>query len=215
MIKQFHQRILHIFSPPFCANCKHFLDEPTILCVECKKMVRPIVSKSIVVTPSVTMSVIAIGAYIDPLKRMILAKSWGSRAVSFQLGELIWDMSYIRQQSFDIIVPIPLHWSRYAWRGYNQAESIAHVIAEKSGKPVVSLLARTRRTPFQSYVAAYKRKSNVEHVFALRNADQYTNKKILLVDDLMTTGSTLKYAAKQLISLKPESINAVVAARVI
>ncbi len=215
LLKQAHQSLLNLISPPFCAYCKIFLDEPLILCVNCRDKIQPVVSKTVPITKTKEMRVITIGSYQDPLKAMILAKSWRQRTISFQLGELIWQMSYVRNCMFDIIVPIPLHWTRYAWRGYNQADSIAQVIAEKTGKPVVPLLSRKKRTPYQSNFAGDGRALNVKNVFTLYESNEYKNKHILLVDDLMTTGATLKEAAKELFRSQPKTVTAVVGARVI
>jgi ComF family protein len=162
------------------------------------------------------MPVLAIGAYAQPLRSLILAKSHSNRAVSYQLGKLVWELSYIRNAEFDIIVPVPLHWTRYAWRGYNQAHVMAEVISEKTGKPIISLLKRMKRTPYQSEVKGVQRIQNVKDIFMLtKHYQEHANKKILLVDDLMTTGATLQSAAKKLMRLKPEKLTAIVAARVI
>ena len=116
-----------------------------------------------------------------------------------------------------MFVPIPLHWTRFAWRGYNQADEIAQVLAQKRGKPVVHLLQRIQRTRYQAELESPQRKENVKKAFTLRVADKnlYQDKHIILVDDLMTTGATLQAAAKELFKLKPASITAVVVCRVI
>lgn len=211
-----HTKILDIIAPPFCLSCKVFLAQDTVLCTACRIEIKPLISKSIVVTKERSMSVLAIGSYAQPLRSLILAKSRSNRAVSCQLGKLVWELTYVANADFDIIVPVPLHWTRYAWRGYNQAEVIAQEISSKTGKPIISLLSRVKRTPYQSEVKGIERIKNVKDIFELgKNTRQYAHKKILLVDDLMTTGATLQSAAKQLAKLKPEKLTAVVAACVI
>ncbi|PKN03382.1 hypothetical protein CVU75_02475, partial [Candidatus Dependentiae bacterium HGW-Dependentiae-1] len=101
-------------------------------------------------------------------------------------------------------------------RGYNQAHEMARVLACKRGCAVAPILKRARRTPFQSGLPAAKRAENVKNVFTLiAGVDPalFTGKHIVLVDDLMTTGATLREAAKVLRTLNPASITAVVAAR--
>jgi ComF family protein len=162
------------------------------------------------------MKVLAISDYQYPLKKLILAKQYGKRVASKQLGELIWYMTYVRHASFEVIVPIPLHWTRYAWRGYNQAIEMGNVIAQESGKPLSELLYRSRRTVFQSTLHKQERQENTRNIFALTKFDRslYRNKHILLVDDLLTTGATMREAARTLLTLNPASITGVVACRV-
>lgn len=215
-LRDLHTKILDIIAPPFCLSCKIFLIQDTVLCAACRVDIKPVISKSIVVTKERSMSVLAIGSYAQPLRSLILAKSRSNRAISCQLGKLVYELTYVAHADFDIIVPVPLHWTRYAWRGYNQAEVIAQEISRKTGKPVVQLLNRIKRTPYQSEVKGIERIKNVKDIFELgKDVRQYVHKKILLVDDLMTTGATLQSAAKKLVRLKPEKLTAVVAARVI
>ena len=197
-------------------NSAIFRLKDSIFCHDCMASIRPVVSTTICITPKYTCRVFAVAAYQEQFKPLILAKGWGDRTASRQLGALIWDKTNIKYASFDAVVPIPLHWSRFAHRGFNQAEEIAQVVAVQSGKPLMHLLKRTRRTVFQSAIAANKRQDNVQHAFALMRAQKnlYKDKHILLVDDLMTTGATIKSAARELIKLQPASISVVVVCRV-
>lgn len=206
-----------LLAPPLCAYCRIFLRERTILCDRCSMLIKPITSGSIEVTSVYTLRVFAISDYKDPIKSLILAKSSFNIIASKHLGNLLWDLTHVTSLDFDFIVPIPLHWTRFAKRGFNQAEEMAKVLAEKSGKPLAHLLQRSKRTPFQSKVPVTERIGNVADAFTLRTSNKslYTGKHLLLVDDLSTTGSTLKYAARELVRLKPASITAVVAARVV
>lgn len=205
-----------LIAPPACAYCQKYLQKRVVLCDSCMSRVNPIVSFMVPCTKSVSMSVFAAAAYQEPIRSLIVAKRWSNIAASAQLGELIWDKTYFKYAHADILVPIPLHWSRHAWRGYNQAHEIARVIAHKKGCSVAPLLRRVRRTPFQSTLPATKRSENLKNAFALAagvDVSQFAGKHIVLVDDLMTTGSTLREAARVLRTLNPASISAVVAAR--
>lgn len=203
--------------PALCAYCKSFLYKPTIFCELCAHKIFPIVSKKIDITPSVSMTVFAISDYKDPLKKLILAKGWSDTIASYQLGKLLCGMIPFDSINGDILVPIPLHWTRYAWRGFNQAEEMAKVISKEKNIPVKHLLKRIKRTPFQSMLPSSMRASNVKDAFILNKqlAHKYTNKHIILIDDLMTTGSTLRSAAKTLLSIKPKKITVVVVCRTI
>lgn len=207
-----------LLAPPYCMSCKRFLAQRDVFCATCIRLIKPIVSHDLKVTDALTVKVFAIGTYTEPLRSLILAKSWSNSVASKQLGQLMWEMTYIKNVPCDLIVPIPLHWMRYSWRGYNQSEEMALELARKKGAPVANLLSRVRHTPFQSVGSMEKRIENVKEVFVLRMAKedrlQYAGKHILLVDDLLTTGATIRAAAKELNKLRPASISVIVAARV-
>jgi ComF family protein len=205
-----------IIAPPFCRSCKTFLNTDAILCDYCIGVIEPVTSTAVRVTVSKSIPVHAIGAYKDPLKYLILAKGWSDRTASYQLGTLLWHNSIVAALSFDCIVPVPLHWSRSLVRGFNQAQIMAQVISDLSNKPVIPLLKRIRATRYQARLSGVHRTVNVREVFAIdtRYKEWCTDKDILIIDDLMTTGATLQEIGKALLPHKPRSIVAVVAARV-
>ncbi|HSC25352.1 MAG TPA: phosphoribosyltransferase family protein [Candidatus Babeliales bacterium] len=203
--------------PSICAYCKVFMLKRTIFCTLCMSKIIPIVSQKIDVTASFSMTVFAISDYKDPLKKLILAKGWSDSLASYYMGQLLWKFIPLQQFDYDVIVPIPLHWTRYAWRGFNQAHEIARVIQRKKNVPVEHLLKRVKKTEFQSTLASNMRVENLKEAFALStvNKQDFVGKHILLIDDLMTTGSTLRAAAKELLVLKPRKITVVVVCRVV
>lgn len=216
MMRLVYDQCWLLLAPPLCAYCKRLLEQRTILCSACVLLIQPTVSTTIEVTQKYQMKVFAVGLYADPIKSLILAKRSRARLTSCQLGELMWEYTPIRYTSIDYLIPIPLHWTRFVYRGYNQAEESARVLAAHAGKPVVNLLKRVKRTAYQSSLTGAQRESNVDDAFILntKNVALYRDKHLILVDDLMTTGATLHTAARELIKLKPASITAVVAARV-
>lgn len=225
LLKTFYQKISflyqasldHFIAPPFCAYCKQFLSKRMIFCVDCDDMIQPVVSVQTQITKTQSMMVMAVSDYQEPLKTLILSKSWSDIVACDQLGTLIWEKTNFKFLPCDFLVPIPLHWMRHAKRGYNQAEEIAKVLAQQRNVPLANIIARTTNTPFQSSLAFDKRLENVKGAFALKQCDKeiYQNKHIVLVDDLMTTGSTLVAAAKTILPLKPASISAIVVSRVL
>ena len=208
--------VIDVLMPPVCSYCRDFIPERRIFCPTCAMLIVPIVSTKVTITATKTVKVFAISEYKEPLKSLILAKRSSDIVSATQLGQLMWDMTYIRNVTFDCIVPIPLHWSRFAKRGFNQAHEMAKIISRESGKPVVQLIKRVRRTKYQAGLAQDLRTSNVQSAFDLHGDEtQFRGKHILLIDDLMTTGSTIKAAAKKLYKVKPASISALVACRVL
>lgn len=123
----------------------------------------------------------------------------------------------------DIIIPVPLHSFRLRWRGFNQSELLANFLTGNLLPgieiPVMNnLIVRNKNTTPQMKIKDYqKRQENMKNVFKLNynypKLDIIKNKKILIIDDICTTGTTLFELAKEIKKLKPQSISAVVLAR--
>jgi ComF family protein len=211
---QAYRSIQHFIAPPMCAYCKRLMAERAPLCQICLQRVKPIVSLRLELTKNYVIPVFAISFYHEPLKSLVVAKSWSDIVASSLLGQLMWDLTHVKHVQFDCIVPVPLHWTRYAYRGYNQADEMAKVLSEKSGKPVAHMLARGKRTPILAAFSLQKREEAVQDAFILtKRANEYTGKHILVVDDVLTTGATLKSALRVLRTSKPASITVIVACR--
>lgn len=162
------------------------------------------------------MQVHAAAAYEDPLRSLILAKERSEYMASKILARIIWDHSLMQSLPFDYLVPMPAHWGRVAYRGFNPAQVMAKEFAMLSNKPVINALVRSRATKRQPQCESHERVKNVEGAFALA-VDPLILKgcSLLLVDDLMTTGATLHAAGSELIQANPKEISALVACRVL
>ncbi len=154
--------------------------------------------------------------YEEPLRRLIHSMKYESR---WPLAELLAERlceqsSLVRLMSrIDLIVPVPLHIGRRLSRGYNQADVIASVIGKRFRKPVGRVASRLRSTPTQTRIYDQaERAANVKHAFGLLNDKKVAGKHILLVDDVMTTGSTLRETARCMLFAKPASVSAAVLA---
>lgn len=204
-------------SPPMCTYCNVFLPKRAVYCASCLAQLQPVVSLVLPITTTKSVKVFAAGAYKEPIKRLVLAKMWRDVIATRHLADLIMDFTPLAHVPCDYLVPIPLHWTRQAKRGYNQVEEMARELSAHSGKPWVHLLKRARRTKFQSELSAEKRIENVADAFTLsaNELQKYAGKHLIIVDDLYTTGATAKAAAKVLYQLKPASISVVVACRVV
>lgn len=101
-----------------------------------------------------------------------------------------------RHERLDCVVPVPLHWRRRWERGFNQAELLARGIARKWHIPVVRALRRVRHTPTQTSLSNTARRKNVTAAFACRRA--LAGQRVLLIDDVLTTGATAAVCAAAL-----------------
>jgi ComF family protein len=118
----------------------------------------------------------------------------------------------------DIIAPVPLHWSRLLARRYNQAALLGNGLATLTGKTSLpDLLIRRRRTPSQGWLSRSERLRNVAGAFAVRPSrlPQVRGRRVLLVDDVLTTGATVGACAAVLRRAGAASIDVLALARVI
>lgn len=118
----------------------------------------------------------------------------------------------------DIVAPVPLHWLRLAWRRYNQAGLIAAVAARTAGRDFVpDLLVRRRYTVTQGELGPAARKRNVRRAFGLnpRHAGRVRGARVLVVDDVFTTGATVDECARTLAAAGAASVDVLALARVV
>ena len=120
---------------------------------------------------------------------------------------------------WDLVVPVPLHWRRRLARGFNQAERIARPLAACLGVAYGSALRRRRATRAQARLGRAERLANPAGAFAVRHSPfpgrrlRLDGARVLLVDDVATTGATLEAAARALRVAGAESVTAVAVAR--
>jgi ComF family protein len=134
------------------------------------------------------------GAYEGALRELIHLFKYGKiRTLARPLGDLL-AAALPRHEGIDAVAPVPLHWSKQWQRGFNQSELLARDIARRTGIPMVLALRRRRSTLPQAGLSNTSRRRNVAGAFACRRGAttlrKIAAKRILLVDDVMTTGST-------------------------
>ena len=90
----------------------------------------------------------------------------------------------------DLLVPVPLHWTRLFQRRYNQAALLAQAICSSGGPPLAAdWLVRRRRTPAQGHLGPTARERNVRGAFAIRPGRSFAGKRVVIIDDVLTTGA--------------------------
>ena len=152
------------------------------------------------------------GFYEGELRELIhLLKYDGMKPLAARLGDFL-SRALPLDEAFDAVVPVPLHWRRRFERGFNQAALLAERIAAKRGIPVRHALRRIRATRTQTGLTNAKRRENVRGAFRARRSVE--GLRILLIDDVMTTGATGSACAAVLKRAGAKSVTLLTAARV-
>ena len=204
---------------PFCIECRFFLSKESFaglyLCKSCLDSIQPLVSKQLFISKSI-ITVHALGNYLPPLTTLIRSKNTGIRSLTLQLAELMAKSDSIKNLSFDCIAAVPMHWTKKIYRGFNQAEEIAEYIAKEKHIPFVKGVVKHKKTARQSSLNRLVRTTNVTGAFSLNYQSVcFKDKHVLLIDDVMTTGSTIVEVARTILQAEPASITVFVGARVI
>jgi competence protein ComFC len=119
----------------------------------------------------------------------------------------------LKDRSFDAVVPVPLHPLRRREREFNQAEVLSRELAKRQGLAVWEALDRLRYTVTQTHFDRRRRMQNLRDAFGLRRNAPVRGKDLLLVDDVLTTGSTLDECARVLLAAGARSVRALTVAR--
>ncbi len=115
---------------------------------------------------------------------------------------------------FDLLIAMPMHWRKQWERGFNQADLLTRPLARHYGLNVSTSLRRRRYTRSQAGLTEAERRQNLKDSFRVREAGQIAGKRVLLVDDVFTTGATLRAAAGTLKAAGATQVSALTLARV-
>lgn len=134
----------------------------------------------------------------------------GIRELGFELGRIyarsLKSSGYL--DGIDLIIPVPLHPSKQRKRGFNQSEIISKGISEVSGLPVDTIsLVRTNSSATQTKKSRYDRWTNVEGIFMIADNSRLTGKHVLIVDDVITTGSTIEACASEILKAEGSAVS--------
>jgi ComF family protein len=140
-------------------------------------------------------AVYSYGSYEDSLRRLIhLFKYEGVQPLAQRFGDWL-ALALPREQNFDVIVPMPLHWIKRWQRGFNQSDLLAREIGKRWQVPVRTVVRRKKSTTPQAGLTNAKRRANVSGAFAVRRGISLKGQRVLLVDDVITTGATARACA--------------------
>lgn len=192
--------ILDFVFPKFCLECK---TPGKYLCSACLEKVRRARPHRLRLNPHGLDRAFSAWQYQGVIRKAILALKYRfASEIARELAEAL--ISEIKKRPFQlnkaVLVPIPLHPRRRRWRGFNQSEEMGKILAQSMGWDFASKLLERKiaRTP-QVELKGKARKENVRGVFRISQASSLDKlRSVVLFDDVWTTGSTMKEAAKVL-----------------
>lgn len=196
-------------QPPLCARCGRQLapSNASSLCAVC--LAEP--------EPHALEASRALAYHEGVVREAVLALKYRRRRrLAEPLGDLVALWLLDAGWPVDVIVPVPLHANRQRGRGFNQSALIARRCAQRLGTSYSGGLLRTRETPPQVGLSAVERRTNVDGAFSLNrpsSAAWLSGRDVVLVDDVTTTGSTLRAAAEALRGAGPRSVRAICVSR--
>jgi len=209
--------ILDILFPKFCFNCQK---EGDYLCQDCQALLEISGFHRYSSSPNLNDLYWACD-YKNPLiKKLIQYFKYEPfvKELSKTLSSLITAHLQLMDERPDFsdfdIIPVPLHKKRLKWRGFNQAEELAKELANFFKNPLMPTnLIRIKETLCQTELSNEERKENIKNVFLCQNPEKIKGQKILLVDDVYTTGSTMTECARVLREAGAKKIIGLVVAR--
>ncbi|MZI94755.1 ComF family protein [Vibrio sp. CAIM 722] len=184
----------HFSFGPRCQRCGLPTLEPTELCGEC------------LASPPQWERLCCIGHYQYPLSQLIhqfkyRRQFWQAKP----LAELL--IPHISDPA-PLITSVPLHWQRYVWRGFNQSDLLARALSHSLNIEYwPGLFIRTRATIQQQGLTRSERQSNLRNAFMINSAYPNHHSHVAIIDDVVTTGSTVEHLARMLYRLGVKRID--------
>lgn len=188
---------LDLFFPKFCLGCKK---EGTFLCEDCFSVIE-FAKEPLHFKDNILEKVYFVGEYQNPILKKFI------RSLKYPpfLSDLEEELEKIFKTYFSLIsfnfsdyilIPVPLEKKRKNWRGFNQSEKIAKVISKILKFPIFNdIIERKKNTIPQVFLTEKERKENIKGAFSVKNREKIEGKNFFIVDDVFTTGATLREIA--------------------
>jgi ComF family protein len=221
--------------PPRCLACGELVDEPNVLCGQCWGGIaffappwcaacglpfpHPMGDDALCAACAHGRwswdRARAVLRYDKNSRRLVLGLKHGDRThLAGAFGRWMHRAGSEILAGADLLVPVPLHWTRLFQRRYNQAVLLAQAVHAAGGPEVAAdWLVRRRRTPMQGHLGPAARDRNVRGAFAMRVRRSVAGKRVVLVDDVMTTGATVAECARVLKRAGATSVGVLLLAR--
>lgn len=217
--KNFYDRILDLVYPPVCGICGKFNQD--FLCKKCQKMLEAEAKFKIDKVDNQEYffeNHLYIFKYEGIIRKLILNYKFNEKSFLYKtfVNFLLKNEKFFKiLKSYDTIIPVPVSSKRMNERGYNQSELIANDIVKQIAECecITDCLIKNKNIIEQSKLNKEQRKQNIQNVYQLKNKQIIKEKKILLIDDIYTTGSTVNECSKMLKIGQPEKIDVLVLAK--
>lgn len=236
IVGQVLRGLLDLVLPPSCICCSQGLAEgeskiglcPTCsgelaaltsaeACPRCGHSVGPYASCALCLDDRPPAeATVRIGSYRGPLGELVRAAKYRDLRFGVPImADLL--LAKLQQrgltESVDLVTAVPLHWRRYYWRGCNQAALLAQALRKRGlNRPLARCLVRVRDTRPQVGLSRADRLANVRGAFRVRRADLVRGRRILLIDDVLTTGATAGVCVRELLKSGAAGVIVAVAA---
>jgi len=196
--------LLNIFFPKFCLNCQR---EGSFLCEDCQAILDISSSHQEFQTGNLSDLYYPL-EYKNPLIKNLI-KRFKYEPFVKELAKDLASLIIAHFQLLDpppnfgggdyVLLPVPLEKRKLKWRGFNQSEEIGKEISKFLNIPLINdILFKIKETPPQVELSEKEREENIKGVFMIRNREKISGKKILLVDDVYTTGATMEECSQVL-----------------
>ena len=205
-LRSFLNALIDFVYPPLCLSCKRLVEHGSeYVCPDCWNLIQVATRKS-QLNIETTDKLVASGVVDDLISLYVFEKEGvfqvivhnlkygGVQALGVELGRRLGKIIIETGIRADGIVPVPLHRRKLRERGYNQAELIARGVSEVSGIPVrCDLVRRKKYTKTQTVLSLIERRENMEDAFEVApiKGSEVRDRKFIVIDDVVTTGSTM------------------------
>ena len=217
MLNAIYEAVIQFLFPPRCPSCRAYVEKEGQWCESCLSEI--LRNKNLAYDAEVRRyisPIVAIGKYDKGLKDLIHELKYQNDFAALPYIYTVLDRLDDEWQQFfadfDYVIPVPLHAEKLKRRGFNQVDRIFLPWAKAHGLHYADILIRTKKTKSQYSLNPSERSINLHAAFALKKDISVVNAKCLLLDDIFTTGSTLKNCARVLKEHGAHSVSGLVLA---
>lgn len=193
--------VLNFLFPPACSVCGKM--DPNWLCPNCQRRVERLEKSCVVEMENKKYEkLLYLFRYESLVRKLILRYKFSNKAYlnhffANRIAENEENRKLLKQ--YDMIIPVPMHKKKMQKRGYNQTELVANELEKSLGIPArKDILSKVVNTTTQSKLGGKARQSNIQHAFFIQNDIEVEDKKIILLDDIYTTGATSEECSRVL-----------------
>ncbi|MCD3217922.1 ComF family protein [Clostridium botulinum C] len=184
-----------------CILCGESLQEDKVLCINCTRGMKVCNNIVKLIHEEYIFNCYSSLYYSGNVKELILKLKYKNNfTAGLAFINYIMYTIEIHNIKFDIITYVPSSKKTLKERGYNQGEYLAKLVAERTNKKVIRVLEKSRETKDQIGLTKNQRWENLENSFKCVNRNKIQDKKILLIDDVLTTGATAFFCSKEMVS---------------